>query len=575
MLITVTNRTMGERMRPLLVARCVGAACAVVAVTCVLGASPAYAGLWVRTSCVNPDQSPASNEGWSGFASGGVSNGSTNSAVCGPNTPMIAFLSTHSWAYAGSAEVLQYTPPEHSKLVGGTAFVGLSATGYGYNYEAFATALMFQPDYVYDGSNIFAGCVAIRANCQNGVPQYYGSVELPPNRGGNLYIAAGCQSGNLGISCNSGGSRGTWSLVTVGWANLRLSTSELPTGENFRGSLLEPGAHGTAGLAFKVEDNGPGIYKVVITIDDKPVYSATPNSNDGKCVPVGTDAATGALMWAWQQPCLRSQAVDLAIRTTTLTDGPHELKITAQNAALNTSTLLRQTITTNNRTTVSATLTSDRPATAGVGALAPVYAVVLDPPTQALVGGVRRGWTRSALTLSGTISNSAGVPAPGVLVTLFAQNGGQGETVAVARTTTDAAGHWVIPAPQGPSRILTISYGEQPDAASAQAIKIRQTVKPSVSLRVRALGRGRLRFSGRVRIAPLGTPRPLVVIQTRNGKRWQAVGTAIRVRPSGSYSIAYNGGPNVIGGSYAFRTVAHATSLFATGISPIRRAVVR
>jgi hypothetical protein len=573
----VNHRTMGERMRPLLTARCVGAALAVVALSCVLavGAIPAYAGQWMRTSCVNPDQSAAPSDGWTSFTTGTPSVGSANRTTCAPNSPMIAFLSTQSPAPEGSAEVLQYTPPAGSTLVGGTAFVGLSADGYG--YRTVGTAAMFTPAYVYDPSNVFLQCVAILAACQNGVSNYYGSVELPRDRGGNLYVAAGCkaQVDGIGTYCTNGGSHGAWSAVAVGWANLLLSTTAQPTAADFRGSLLEPSAHGTAGLAFSVADGGPGVYKVIVTIDDKPVYNATPNSNAGKCVPVGTDAGTGALMWQWQQPCLQSQIVDLTVRTTTLTDGPHELKVTVQNAALNTSTVLRRAITTNNRTTVSATLTSDKPATSGVGALAPVYAVVLDAPTQALVGGVRRGWTRSALTLSGTMRNSAGVPAPGVLVTLFAQNAGQADVAAVARTTTDAAGHWVLPAPQGPSRILTISYGEQPDPASAQAIKIRQTVKPSVSLRVRALGRGRLRFSGRVRVAPLGTPRPLVVIQTRNGRHWQAVGTAIRVRPSGAYSIAYNGGPNVIGGSYAFRTVVHATALFVTGISPIRRAVVR
>ncbi len=58
--------------------------------------------------------------------------------------------------------------------------------------------------------------------------------------------------------------------------------------------------------------------------------------------------------------------------------------------------------------------------------------------------GVRRGWTRSALTLSGTLRTAAGVPASGVLVTLFAHNADQAAAQAVTTTTTDAAGHWVL-----------------------------------------------------------------------------------------------------------------------------------
>jgi hypothetical protein len=536
-----------------------------------LGAPAAQAGVWMRTACVNPDDSPASSDGWSSFATGTTSVGSTPKVSCGPNDPMMAILSMRSNALAGSADVLQYTPPDGSTLVGGSALVGLSADGYGPG--SFGIAAMYTPAYVYDASNMFARCEAQHTPCQNGGSNYYGIVQLPPDRGGNLYIAAGCRSDISAGYCSQGGSHGAWALAVVGWARLLLSTGSLPTATDFRGGLLEPAAHGTASLAFTAADDGPGVHTVTVSIDGKAIYDATPNTNSGKCVPAGADPATGAPIWAWQQPCPRSQTVDLTVKTTTLADGPHELKIVVKNAARNASTVLRRTITTNNRTTVSSGLTSDKVPTK----LAPaaVYSVVLDPPTQALIRGVRRAWSRSALTMSGTLRNSAGVPAPGVLVTLFAKSG-EGAPEAVARTSTDAAGHWVLAAPQGASRMLTISYGEQPDPASPLAISVRQVVKPNVSLRVRPLGRGRLRFSGRLRIDPLGSPRPLIVIQTRNrARKWKGLGPSLRVSRTGRYSVIYNGGPSVIGGSYAFRTVVHATSLFAAGVSPIRRVRVR
>ncbi len=435
---------------------------------------------------------------------------------------------------------------------------------------------MFTPEYAYDASNVFLQCVAVLAACQNGLANFYGVVDLPPGRGGSLYLAAGCLGQVAGTYCTHGANRGAWSVVGVQWANLLLSTGAAPTATDFTGSLLEPAAHGTAGLAFTALDSGPGVYKVTVAIDGKPVYDATPNTSAGKCVPVATDETTGALMWAWQQPCPKSQHVDLQVRTTLLRDGEHELTVTVVNPARDTSTVLRRTITTNNRTTVSSTLTSDRKPGAVAGAPTPGYGVVLDAATQALTRGVRRSWSKSGLTLSGTLQQSAGVPALGVLVTLFARNGDQGTATPVARTSTDAAGRWLLTAPRGPSRELSIMYGEQPDPASTAAIRIRQTVKPNVTLNVRALGRGRLRFSGRLKIAPLGNPRPLVVIQTRTRKgKWQAVGTSLRVSRTGTYSVVYDGGRNVIGGSYAFRTVAHATSMFATGSSRIKRARVR
>jgi hypothetical protein len=566
--IKKTGDTMSHRLRTRSV-RALALAVLLSGAAATVAAPGAHAGNWVHVTCANPDGSVAPTEGWTGYPKGAGAVGTTNTA-CGQGLLMGAIVGWNQPAPANASQVVQYTPPDGSALVGGTAFVGLTADGYGDNAQGVAAVLT--PNLDFTPGNVLVVCAAKSAPCQNNTNNFYGAVELSAARGGSLYLMAGC-TGATGAKCNSGGSHGAWAAATLAWANLMLSTTGLPTATDFRGGLLDASAHGTAGLAFTATDPGPGVYKVIVTIDNKVIYDATPNTNGGKCVPVGT--RNGWLMWQWQQPCPRSQTVDLTVKTTNLTDGAHELKVVIRNAALDTTTALRQTIVTNNRTTVSSRLTSDAPATP-VGALAPVYAVALDPATQALIGGVRRLWGRSAVTLSGTLSSTAGVPAPGVLVTLFAQTGGQGEQQAVARTSTDASGHWILAAPQGASRILTISYGESPDPASALAIKIRETVKPDVSLNVRALGRGRLRFSGRLRINPLGSPRPLVVIQTRNRqRRWRALGASLRVSASGAYSIIYNGGPDVIGGSYAFRTVAHATSLFATGVSPIRRVRVR
>ncbi len=490
---------------------------------------------------------------------------------------MFAYLGMGSAAPAGSAEVLAYTPPDGSTLVGGTALVGLGARGYGFHTAA--TATMFTPAYSYDATNAFVTCVMNVLACQDGKADYVGTVELPSNRGGSLYLAAGCMSDGQGTVCDHGGDsiRKAWSSVTLASANLLLASGEGPTGSNFSGSVLDAGVSGTGGLTFTASDNGPGVLKATVTVDGNPVYDATPSGNFGKCLPGGKDEGTGAYYFQWQQPCPRSQVVDLAISTAQLSDGPHELKVVLLNAAQDASTVLRRTITTRNNSGVSSIGTTPKPAPGKVGVPAPVYSVELDAPTKKLVRGVRTGWAQSGLRMAGTLRNSTSIPAPSVLVTLFARNGREGSPVAVARTTTDAAGHWVLTAPRGPSRLLAIVYGEPPDFSSPNAIKIRQTVRPGLTLRVQALGHGRLRFSGKLSVKPLGSPRPLVIIQTRtrNGKHWQAVGTSIRVKPSGSYSVVYDGGRNVIGGTYSFRTVANATSLFATGTSPIRRKAVR
>lgn len=587
MLTAVNHATMGERMRQVFDGRCTGGAVRAAALMGVLTialatltANPAQAGTWMRPACVNPDGSGTGSDGWSAFIEGSPPLGGVANTSCGIDVPMTAYLGMPMAADNGDGEALRYTPPRGSSLAGGTVYLGATADGTG---SAAGSVGVFTPHYASPTTDdlvllcLHSACLV--RDAPTATPDFLGTLQLPSDRGGDITLLAACV-GSAHTLCNSGGSHGVWAGVTLAWARLLLSTTSLPTAADFRGGLLEPDAHGTAGLAFTASegvDGGPGVYRVTVAIDDKPVYDGTPNTNSGACVPGGTDEATGALFFASQQPCPLTQTVDLAIKTTTLADGPHELKVTLLNAAQNSSTVLRRTISTNNRTTVSSTLTSDRTPTAGPGAPTPEYAVVLDAATRTLVRGVSRGWAKSGLRLSGTLRNSGGVPAPGVLVTLFARNGGEKTHAVVARMSTDSAGHWVIAAPRGPSRLLTVVYGEQPDAASPRAIKLRETVKPGLTLRVQALGRGRLRFSGKLSIKPLGSPRPLVVVQTRtrNGKHWQAVGTSIRVKPSGAYSVTYDGGPNVIGGTYSFRTVANATSLFATSISPIRRKAAR
>lgn len=539
----------------------------------VIGALPgaAYAGVWMQTSCANPDQSAASSEGWTGGSTGTPSRGSTNNTNCDPSNPMYAGLGNGSPAPSGSGQYLQYTPPAGSRLVGGSLLAGLSADGYG--EQAVGAAAMITPAFQYDATNVFLQCVAALYQCQNGTFNYFGVVDIPANRGGNLYLSASCIGQTAAKNCSMGGSHNAWALVSVFYARLLLSADSPPTATEFGGSLLSDGAHGTANLSFTASDTGgPGIHNVTVAIDGTTIYDDTPNTNAGKCAAVGTDAASGALMFASQQPCPQVQRVVVPVSTTRLTDGEHEVTVKLRTAAGNASTVLVQTITTTNRTTVSGELTSDAPPPPAIAAAPePVYAMVLDAPTQALLRGVKRVFTRSGLTLAGTLRNSAGVPAPGVPLTLLARNAGLGDEQVLARTTSDAAGHWELTAPPGPSRALTITYG----SGSSGAITIRQTVTPGLSLRVSALGRGRLRFTGRLSVSPLGSPRPLVVIQARKGKRWQSVGSAVRVKPNGTYTLNYNGGRSIVGGSYVFRATAPSTPLFSTATSATKRKVAR
>ena len=312
--------------------------------TVLLCAGSAYGADWMEVSCLNPNQSAAPSEGWSSFTTGAPGYGSNNATGCGPGNPMFAILSAAAPVGVGAGEILQYTPPSGSTLVGGSMDVALYADGGGYN--ASGTAVAYTPAFQYDASDVFFQCASGLAPCAPNSYDFAGVLGLPANRGGSLYVGAGC-GGAAGYACNTRASNGAWSLVQVWWANLLLSSSATPAGSGFAGTLLQPSARGTQDLTFTASDpGGPGVYAVSAELDGTMLYAGTPDSNGGRCVPVGSSA--GALMFDYSQPCRQSESVDLPIDTTAVVDGQHTLKLTVEDAAGNVSTVYDATLATQN-----------------------------------------------------------------------------------------------------------------------------------------------------------------------------------------------------------------------------------
>jgi hypothetical protein len=321
--------------------------------TLAIAPPPARAGQWMQVSCMNPDGSPAPSEGWSGAATGPADSGGEVNAGCAPGSPLSASLSELSAAPGGAAEYLQYEPPAGSTLAGGAVDASLDSDGYGQdssgNVNAVAYVRLYEPGLVNDTGDNFFQCVAWLAACAPGNSvDFAGQATLPADRGGDFFVEAACSSSSGG-SCNENGKAGAWALAQIDWAHFLLSSDVSPQGAGFSGSALQPGVRGTGHAVFTASvAAGPGIYQVGVAIDGREVWAGTPNTNGGECVPVGTDPATGALMFDRQQPCLATEVVDAPVPTAGLSDGAHELAITVTDAAGNSSTVLDQTITTSN-----------------------------------------------------------------------------------------------------------------------------------------------------------------------------------------------------------------------------------
>lgn len=310
-----------------------------------VGASAARAGTWIQVSCVNPDGSAAPSEGWTAASTGTPEAGSSGSARC----PMYGELSPIGGAAkVGDSEYVQYTPPDGSKLIGGFASMTMSADS---GTTASGDAVLYEPALSYP-SSVFFQCAWALGPC--GPPSSpndtTGNIYLPNDAGGDFFAQATC-GGNPGATCGThetgASSSSPWSSVQVNSAQFALRNDATPEASGFSGTALEPGARGTASLLFTATDaGGPGVYSVTATIDGTPVWSGTPDTNGGACVPVGS--SSGALMFDYQQPCRAAEAVSIPIATAGLPDGAHVLAVSVTDAAGNYSAVFNQTITTSN-----------------------------------------------------------------------------------------------------------------------------------------------------------------------------------------------------------------------------------
>jgi len=380
-----------------------------------------------------------------------------------------------------------------------------------------------------------------------------------PRGGTQLFASAVCEAN----PCD-------YQNVYVVGAHIELSPSAVPAVSTIGGSVSTGGpVHGTQSVSFTASDEGgPGVYQVTVAVDGNVIYQGTPNPNGGMCAPIGI--FKGSPEFYSVQPCPLSAPVSVPVHTGTLADGIHALTVTASDAAGDLSRA--SVILFRSENLISGAGAGRVPRGVGAGR-EPAYVLHFDPATAVLLRGVHRSFTGSALSVSGNLTTPQGVAAPGVAVHLVASTNGAQRVLSTAMT--DATGHWTLTAPRGSTRTLRVDYG-QASAASAQGADVaREIVSPTVSLRVSDRRGGRLMFTGRVAIAPLGRPRPIVVIEaSSDGRQWQTLGHEVRTNSRGVYHLPYSS-PLSVGGRFAFRAMTPATSEWQQGLTGPRWLVVR
>jgi hypothetical protein len=109
--------------------------------------------------------------------------------------------------------------------------------------------------------------------------------------------------------------------------------------------------------------------------------------------------------------------------------------------------------------------------------------------------------------------------------------------------------------------------------AGSGVVAVKEFVRPGLSLRVRSMPAGRLSFTGRIVVSPLGSPRPLVMIADRTATGWQQL-ASVRVSRHGAYRYMYRASRLLVGYRFAFRASTPATSSWNAASSPTRHAKV-
>ena len=520
-----------------------GAALAVFCAVVAILPAAARAGSLALVTCGGS----AASEGWSAFTENAPTGSSAVSTCSASWTPGYFApagyppgLEVHvpSEATPGARAGLQFTAPVGETIAGGDMTVSPQAS----------------IDPGFDESGVRAAA-QLATGSLAGVFWEGGNVGVPtvtiPAGGSELFASAWCDAAP-GQTCG-------YQYLYIPAAHILLSPSVMPSVSALSGSLTTGGLqHGTQSVSFMASDpGGPGIYRVTAAIDGKVVYQATPNLNGGACASVGGYGS--AFEFYSAHPCPQSVPVNLPIETGALPDGIHSLTVTATDAASNVSSAAQTIFRTENLIT---TASAGRVARTGTGR-EPAYLVRFDGLTNGLLHGVRRSYADSALTLSGTLTTPQDAVAPDVPVHLFTREGsGSGTETLLVSTTSDAAGHWSLTAPKGPSRTLRIGYG-QASAANTQAnIAVTESVSPTMSLRIRDETGGHLAFTGRVSVSPLARPYPIVVIEaSSDGRHWQIVGHQTRTGSEGVFHLSYSSAFSV-GGRFAFRASTPETSLW-------------
>jgi len=271
-------------------------------------------------------------------------------------------------------------------------------------------------------------------------------------------------------------------------------------------------------------------------------------------------------------------AVDVPVNTTKLSNGSHQLKVTLQDAAGNSSTVYAGTITVANLSSSTGTLIGPGSPTAERGAANGMNAsdqAKLTARWNSTAKPTRTNGYGQADRIMGRLTTSTGQPISGAALDVSETPADQGaKTVQLAGVRTGPTGAWTLTLPKDiSSSTLRVAYRSHVDdtvpvATAALTLRVHAGIRLRIEPHVTSVGH-RIVFTGVLHGVPIPPGGKQLVLEASSGGEWVEFRT-ITANEKGRYRATYRfkfPGP----ASYRFRVyVPHEADFpFLAGTSNV------
>jgi hypothetical protein len=503
---------------------------ALLSVLAALGAAaPAHAGTYAVSACHVPGGAVAPLDGWSpgGFA------GNTGAT------------SARDECRGAGGMAIRFTPPSGS--ASGTWNLGdIAEWGFGAPDDTTLAALTLERTFSATGPSAVdwqvSGEGGYRETCTLAGGQCAGnarSIRFAGLRGSEIFLIMICDA-PAGGTCDGPGAAAHVQRATV---ELRDDFAPLST-KPPAGPLVDT-SHPLTGVAtatVPLSDRGSGVRSLSAEVDGAIVAATDPvDANGGRCAPPYTARV----------PCKLAATGTVAVDTTKLADGPHQLRLIVRDASGNSSALGPLGITVRNTPVSCAAGTSG-----------------------AITAGLPR--RRSATQRRAKVARIRGTAPAGAelrLVARVSRTGAVAKPVGAA-VHAGAGGRYSLRVPKGPSRTLRVGWHQagQPDFACSRTLTLK--VRARVSLRApRSIPAAvpRATFRGRLRGGYVPRRGKLVLLQGKQpGRGWRTF-RAVRTNRKGRFTTRYR----FSGARGSFRVRARVPSEAAYPFAPASSRAVR